>query len=190
MLLNLKIILLTLRFEKCQYFARNNFLAVIREIFFAPANRYKDDIIHFCLDILHELLAVFKDPQLLNCYYYFDHVGKLFDLMMFCVDNDQQLITLLKILIHIWGRWYATRIAKQIQLNLRRRVFEHAVRLPLHRVQELRSGGVASILREDGGSVGELVFGMLFNPWRAIIQLAPSSSVQSTQARIARLPTS
>ncbi len=84
------------------------------------------------------------------------------------------IVTILKLLVHIWGRWYATRISKQIQLNLRRRVFEHAVRLPLHRVQELRSGGVASILREDGGSVGELVFGMLFNPWRAIIQLLGS----------------
>ena len=84
------------------------------------------------------------------------------------------IVTVLKLLVHIWGRWYATRISKQIQLNLRRRVFEHAVRLPLHRVQELRSGGVASILREDGGSVGELVFGMLFNPWRAIIQLLGS----------------
>ena len=84
------------------------------------------------------------------------------------------IVSLLKILIHVWGRWYATKISTQIQLNLRRRVFEHAVRLPLHRVQEIRSGGVASILREDGGSVGELVFGMLFNPWRAIIQLIGS----------------
>lgn len=86
-------------------------------------------------------------------------------------------VSLVKILIHVWGRWYATRISKQIQLNLRRRVFEHAVRLPLHRVQEIRSGGVASILREDGGSVGELVFGMLFNPWRAVIQLCGSLAV-------------
>lgn len=84
------------------------------------------------------------------------------------------IVSMAKIFIHLWGRWHATRISKQIQLNLRRRVFEHAVRLPLHRVQELRSGGVASILREDGGSVGELVFGMLFNPWRAIIQLIGS----------------
>ncbi len=87
------------------------------------------------------------------------------------------IVTFFKLLIHIWGRWYATRISKQIQLNLRRRVFEHAVRLPLHRVQELRSGGVASILREDGGSVGELVFGMLFNPWRAVIQLLGSLAI-------------
>lgn len=83
-------------------------------------------------------------------------------------------ISLVKIVIHISGRWYATRITKHIQLDVRRRVFEHAVRLPLHRVQEIRSGGVASILREDGGSVGELVFGLLYNPWRAIIQLLGS----------------
>lgn len=86
-------------------------------------------------------------------------------------------VSMLKILIHIVGRWQATKISKQIQLRVRRRVFEHAVRLPLHRVQELRSGGVASILREDGGSVGELVFGMLFNPWRAVIQLIGSLMV-------------
>ncbi len=83
-------------------------------------------------------------------------------------------ISLLKIIVHIFGRWYATRITKRIQLDVRHRVFEHAVRLPLHRVQEIRSGGVASILREDGGSVGELVFGLLYNPWRAIIQLIGS----------------
>jgi ATP-binding cassette subfamily B protein/subfamily B ATP-binding cassette protein MsbA len=86
-------------------------------------------------------------------------------------------LSLLKIMIHIFGRWYATKISKQVQLNLRRRVFEHAVRLPLHHVQEIRSGGVASILREDGGSVGELVFGMVFNPWRAVIQLIGSLAV-------------
>jgi len=86
-------------------------------------------------------------------------------------------VSLVKILIHLWGRWYATKITKRIQLNVRRQVFEHAVRLPLHRVQELRSGGVASILREDGGSVGELVFGMLFNPWRAVIQLIGSLAI-------------
>lgn len=87
------------------------------------------------------------------------------------------VVSLLKIAVHLWGRWYATKITKKIQLALRRQVFEHAVRLPLHRVQELRSGGVASILREDGGSVGELVFGMLFNPWRAVIQLLGSLAI-------------
>jgi ATP-binding cassette subfamily B protein/subfamily B ATP-binding cassette protein MsbA len=41
-------------------------------------------------------------------------------------------------------------------------------------VQELKSGGAASILRQDASSVGDLVFGMLYNPWRAVIQLIGS----------------
>ncbi|MBP89560.1 MAG: ABC transporter ATP-binding protein [Planctomycetaceae bacterium] len=84
------------------------------------------------------------------------------------------LISLVKTAIHIWGRWHATRVTKLIQMSVRQKVFAHAVRLPLHRVQELKSGGAASILRQDAGSVGELVFGMLYNPWRAVIQLTGS----------------
>jgi ATP-binding cassette subfamily B protein/subfamily B ATP-binding cassette protein MsbA len=83
-------------------------------------------------------------------------------------------ISLTKMVLHIWGRWHATRVTKLIQMSVRKRVFDHAVRLPLHRVQELRSGGAASILRQDAGSVGDLVFGMLYNPWRAVIQLLGS----------------
>jgi len=86
-------------------------------------------------------------------------------------------ISIVRIGIHIWGRWYATKATKRTQLAVRRRVFEHAVRLPLHRVHELKSGGVSSVLREDAGSVGELVFGLLYNPWRAVIQLIGSLCV-------------
>ena len=84
------------------------------------------------------------------------------------------LISMVRIGLQIWGRWHATRITKLIQMKVRKLVFAHAVRLPLHRVQELKSGGATSILREDAGSVGELVFGMLYNPCRAIIQLLGS----------------
>lgn len=86
-------------------------------------------------------------------------------------------ISLVKIGLHIWGRWYATRSTKRLQLSVRKRVFEHTVRLPLKRVYELRSGGVASLLREDAGSVGDLIFGLLYNPWRAVIQLLGSLCV-------------
>ncbi len=58
-----------------------------------------------------------------------------------------------------------------IQMSVRKRVFAHVMRLPLYRVHELKSGGAASVLRQDAGSVGELIFGMLYNPWRAVIQL-------------------
>src|SRR5207249_7733216 len=71
----------------------------------------------------------------------------------------------------LWGRWRATLATKRVQVAVRRRVFEHAARLPLHRVYQLKAGGASSLLREDAGGVGELVFSMLYNPWRAIVQL-------------------
>lgn len=74
-------------------------------------------------------------------------------------------------ILGLWSRWLATRMTKRVQVDVRRRVFEHTARLPLNRVYQLKSGGVASLLREDAGGVGELVFSMLYNPWRAIIQL-------------------
>jgi ATP-binding cassette subfamily B protein/subfamily B ATP-binding cassette protein MsbA len=81
------------------------------------------------------------------------------------------LLSMLKTSIALWGRWTATRAVKQLQSAIRRRAFDHAVRLPLHRVQELKSGGASSLLREDAGTVGELIFGLLYNPWRSIVQL-------------------
>ena len=83
-------------------------------------------------------------------------------------------ISLLKLVIHVWGRWHATRITKLLQMSVRKRVFAHVMHLPLYRIQELKSGGAASILRQDAGSVGDLVFGLLYNPWRAVIQLVGS----------------
>jgi ATP-binding cassette subfamily B protein/subfamily B ATP-binding cassette protein MsbA len=83
-------------------------------------------------------------------------------------------ISLVRLALHIWGRWHATRVTKLVQLSIRKRVFSHVMRLPLQRVQELKSGGTASILRQDAASVGDLVFNLIYNPWRAIVQLAGS----------------
>jgi ATP-binding cassette subfamily B protein len=88
-------------------------------------------------------------------------------------------ITLTRIVFGMWGRWQMTRITKRVQVSLRRRVFEHAVRLPLHRVYQIRSGGVASILRQDAGGAGELLFHMIYNPWNAATQLAGTLAVLS-----------
>jgi len=84
------------------------------------------------------------------------------------------VISFAKLFLAIWGRWHATRVTKLLQMSIRKQVFEHAARLPLYRIQELKSGGAASILRQDAGSVGDLVFGMLYNPWRAVVQLIGS----------------
>lgn len=87
------------------------------------------------------------------------------------------IVSMGKAILSLWGRWIATRATKRLQLSVRRRAFEHAVRLPLHRVHALKSGGAASLLREDAGSVGELIFGLIFNPWRAVVQLLGSLCV-------------
>ena len=83
-------------------------------------------------------------------------------------------VSLLATAIHLSGRWLATKAVNRVQVAIRRRVFAHAVRLPLHRVYQLKSGGATSLLREDAGAVAELVFSLLYNPWRAIIQLVGS----------------
>ena len=45
--------------------------------------------------------------------------------------------TVLGIALSMWGRWQMTRLTKRMQVSLRRKAFEHASRLPLHRVQQL-----------------------------------------------------
>ena len=68
----------------------------------------------------------------------------------------------------------ATKAVNQTQVSIRREVFEHAIKLPLNLVQDMKSGGVASLIREDAGGVAELIFSMLYNPWRAIVQFIGS----------------
>ena len=90
---------------------------------------------------------------------------------LFALVGTVFIVSVLGTAIGLWGRWLATRASKRLQVTTRRRVFEHAARLPLHRVYQLKAGGAASLLREDAGGVGELIFSMLYNPWRAVVQL-------------------
>ncbi|MCH2161155.1 MAG: ABC transporter ATP-binding protein/permease [Phycisphaerales bacterium] len=94
--------------------------------------------------------------------------------LLFAIGIGLVLIVFVKVLVGLLGRWQATRATRTLAVEIRRKAFRHAIRLPLHRVQELRTGGVASLLREDAGGVADLIFGMLYNPWRAIIQLVGS----------------
>jgi ABC-type multidrug transport system fused ATPase/permease subunit len=91
--------------------------------------------------------------------------------LLWLLSGAMIAVTILTVGIGIWGRWQTTRLTKRIQVKIRRRVYEHAVRLPMHRVHDLKSGGVASILREDAGGAAELLFSMMYNPWRAVVQL-------------------
>ncbi len=94
--------------------------------------------------------------------------------LLIAIGTTVTIVSLSSSFIHLWGRWFATKAVNKTQVSVRRKVFAHAVRLPLNRVYQLKSGGTASILREDAGGVGELIFSMLYNPWRAIIQLTGS----------------
>ena len=94
--------------------------------------------------------------------------------LLFLITGSVVALSFLKIGLSIWGRWHATRVTKLLQMSVRKQVIDQAIRLPLNRVHELKSGGAASILRQDAGSVGELIFGLLYDPWRAVIQLLGS----------------
>ncbi|MBX3377781.1 MAG: ABC transporter ATP-binding protein [Phycisphaeraceae bacterium] len=92
--------------------------------------------------------------------------------LLWTIGGVMMTVTALRIALQMVGRWQMTVLTKRIQVGMRKQIFDHAVNLPLARVHQLKSGGVASILREDAGAAGELIFHLLYNPWNAIVQLA------------------
>ncbi len=94
--------------------------------------------------------------------------------LLYAVAAVVVVVTGLGTVVSLISRWTATKAVNQTQVAIRRKVFEHAIKLPLHRVYDLKSGGVASLIREDAGGVAELIFSMLYNPWRAIVQFIGS----------------
>ncbi|MCA9239343.1 MAG: ATP-binding cassette domain-containing protein [Planctomycetales bacterium] len=118
------------------------------------------------LAIDHALSRVPLPPSLSGLPLPSDPFGLLVVLAMAVV-----VTSLLALLLHLWARWQATLAVQHVQIDVRRRAFRHALRLPLHRVYQLKSGGSASLVRYDAGGVAELIFSMLFNPWQAVVQL-------------------
>jgi ATP-binding cassette subfamily B protein/subfamily B ATP-binding cassette protein MsbA len=98
---------------------------------------------------------------------------------LWIIGLSMMAITLVAVMLGTIGRWQATRVTKRIQAELRTRAFNHAARLPLHRIQQFKSGGMASVLREDAGLAGELFFSMIYNPWRAMVQLVGTLAILS-----------
>ena len=78
---------------------------------------------------------------------------------------------LLAVAVGTWGRFQMTRLNKRMQVHLRRLAFAHAAQLPLHRIYSYKSGGMASLLRDDASQAGDMLFSMIYNPWRAVVQL-------------------
>lgn len=94
--------------------------------------------------------------------------------LLYAIGIGVTILSLITTVIHLSGRWLATKVVNSVTVGVRRQVFAQAVRLPLHRVYQLKSGGATSLLRDDAGGIAELVFSMIYNPWRAIIQLIGS----------------
>lgn len=84
------------------------------------------------------------------------------------------VVTLLGTVVGLASRWTATLAVNRSQVSIRCHVYEHLIQLPLQRVQALKSGGISSLIREDAGGISELIFNMLYNPWRAIVQFSGS----------------
>ncbi len=92
--------------------------------------------------------------------------------LLWALSAAMILLSVVTVSLGLLGRWQVTRVTKRVQVQLRTSAFERASRLPLHRLQHYKSGGIASLLREDAGTAGELLFSLIYHPWRAIVQLA------------------
>ena len=91
--------------------------------------------------------------------------------LLWLVGGGMVALALMQALVHLAGRYQMTRLDKLVSIAMRRRVFDHLARLPLNRIHQLKTGGLASILREDAGQIGEMLFSIIYNPWRAVITL-------------------
>jgi ATP-binding cassette subfamily B protein/subfamily B ATP-binding cassette protein MsbA len=89
--------------------------------------------------------------------------------LLWMLGGAMVVLTLFGTAVTMVGRYQMTRLSKVVQARMRRRVFSHLSRLPLERLAHLKSGGVASIVRDDAGVIGEMLFSVLYNPWRAVL---------------------
>ncbi len=80
-------------------------------------------------------------------------------------------VSWIKAVCFLFGQSLAMQTNKRLQLSIRKRLFEHVLRLPLCQVYQLKSGGISSLLRTDVSAVGELVSAMLCRPWQVFVQL-------------------
>ncbi len=77
----------------------------------------------------------------------------------------------LAVLANLRGQYLNHLVFLRVQSRLRKGLFAHAIRLPLHRLQERKSGGTVSLLRDDAGNAAGLIGNLLYTPWRSFIQL-------------------
>src|SRR6185295_8746791 len=55
-------------------------------------------------------------------------------------------VSMVEVCIRLWSRWCINKAELAAQNVIRRKAFEHALRLPLHKIYHLKTGGAASIM--------------------------------------------
>ncbi len=67
------------------------------------------------------------------------------------------LLVLLQQLADLWRHWQTTRVNARLLFRLRQRLFEHLLRLPLHELSRMKTGGITSRLSGDVDAVTGLL---------------------------------
>ena len=91
--------------------------------------------------------------------------------LLWTVVTGMFVLTLLALVVRTYSNRVAFRLQRHIAVAARRRLLNHALRMPLHRLRQLSSGGVSFIVRHDGNAIGDMVMFLIYEPWKAVIQL-------------------
>jgi ATP-binding cassette subfamily B protein len=91
--------------------------------------------------------------------------------LLWAVTTAMFVLSLIAAVMRTVSNSIAYRLQQHIILRARRRLLDHTLRLPLHRLRQITSGGMAFIVRHDANAVGDLVVFLVYEPWKAIIQL-------------------
>ncbi|MGH7131526.1 MAG: ABC transporter ATP-binding protein [Phycisphaerales bacterium] len=89
--------------------------------------------------------------------------------LLWIIGGAMVALTAFAATLGTWSRYQLTALTQILRVTTRRRTFRHMQKLPLHKLHHLKSGGVASILREDAAAPAELLFQMLYNPVRSVV---------------------
>ncbi len=107
-------------------------------------------------------------PQLLKSWRLFPSTPAR---LLWAVTMGMFVLSVLAAITRTLSNSIAYRLQQHIILRARRRLLHHTLRLPLHRLRQITSGGMAFIVRHDANAVGDLVVFLVYEPWKAIIQL-------------------
>ena len=97
-IVNLKIILYSLKFDKCLIYINNYFLSSLRVICYQEHKNITDKILFLGLDIMYEMLQFFRSPEIMNAYFFFDRIDYMFEMVEYYKNHEKYLYVTLKLI--------------------------------------------------------------------------------------------